>query len=65
MFMTGRQQLQFHAALRGIPRRYRDEEVDKWLDVLGNPNETRVRVVSCSVDSFARETPRCKELVMK
>lgn len=35
-FMTGRQNLQLHAALRGVPYNCINEEVDKWLDVLGN-----------------------------
>ncbi|XP_011067293.1 PREDICTED: LOW QUALITY PROTEIN: ATP-binding cassette sub-family A member 2-like [Acromyrmex echinatior] len=33
-FMTGRQYLQLHAALRGVPYGSINEEVNKWLDVL-------------------------------
>ncbi|XP_012061175.1 PREDICTED: ATP-binding cassette sub-family A member 2-like [Atta cephalotes] len=33
-FMTGRQYLQLHAALRGVPYESINEEVNKWLDVL-------------------------------
>lgn len=34
-FMTGRQYLQLHAALRGVPYKHINDEVNKWLDVLG------------------------------
>lgn len=34
-FMTGRQYLQLHAALRGVPYNHINDEVNKWLDVLG------------------------------
>ncbi|TGZ46018.1 ATP-binding cassette sub-family A member 3 [Temnothorax longispinosus] len=33
-FMTGRQYLQLHAALRGVPYEHINDEVNKWLDVL-------------------------------
>ncbi|XP_039306290.1 ATP-binding cassette sub-family A member 3 [Solenopsis invicta] len=33
-FMTGRQYLQLHAALRGVPYVHINNEVNKWLDVL-------------------------------
>ncbi|KYN45163.1 ATP-binding cassette sub-family A member 3 [Trachymyrmex septentrionalis] len=33
-FMTGRQYLQLHAALRGVPYESINEEVNKWLDIL-------------------------------
>lgn len=39
-FMTGRQYLQLHAALRGVPYESINDEVNKWLDVLGIKNET-------------------------
>lgn len=35
-FMTGRQHLRLHAALRGVPYERIDDEVNKWLDVLGD-----------------------------
>ncbi|XP_011687936.1 PREDICTED: ATP-binding cassette sub-family A member 2-like isoform X2 [Wasmannia auropunctata] len=34
-FMTGRQYLQLYAALRGVPYEHINDEVNKWLDVLG------------------------------
>lgn len=34
-FMTGRQYLQLHAALRGVPYECINDEVNTWLDVLG------------------------------
>lgn len=42
-FMTGRQYLQLHAALRGVPYESINEEVNKWLDVLGkNRNKLKI-----------------------
>jgi len=40
-FMTGRQYLQLHAALRGVPYEYINDEVNKWLDVLGKINKLK------------------------
>lgn len=44
-FMTGRQYLQLHAALRGVPYRYINNEVDKWLDVLGDKKRKWIKIV--------------------
>lgn len=35
-FMTGRQHLLLYAALRGIPYENLIDEVNKWIDLLGN-----------------------------
>lgn len=40
-FMTGRQYLQLHAALRGVPYEHINDEVNKWLDVLGKTNKLK------------------------
>lgn len=51
-FMTGRQYLQLHAALRGVPYVHINNEVNKWLDVLGKniqyQNQNKLKI-SCFV----------------
>ncbi|XP_025154493.1 ATP-binding cassette sub-family A member 3-like [Harpegnathos saltator] len=42
-FMTGRQYLQLHAALRGVPYKHINDEVNKWLDVLGHVTRKLIR----------------------
>ncbi|KAG5325153.1 ABCA3 protein, partial [Pseudoatta argentina] len=44
-FMTGRQYLQLHAALRGVPYGSINEEVNKWLDVLDMLDFENLKIV--------------------
>ncbi|XP_014486242.1 PREDICTED: ATP-binding cassette sub-family A member 2-like [Dinoponera quadriceps] len=46
-FMTGRQYLQLHAALRGVPYEHINNEVDKWLDILDMMSFENLIIASC------------------
>ncbi|XP_072764356.1 phospholipid-transporting ATPase ABCA3-like [Anoplolepis gracilipes] len=46
-FMTGRQYLKLHAALRGIPYKCIDDEVNKWLDVLDMLDFENLKIAHC------------------
>ncbi|KAL0124659.1 hypothetical protein PUN28_006490 [Cardiocondyla obscurior] len=47
-FMTGRQYLQLHAALRGVPYGRINDEVNKWLDVLDMLDFENLKISHCS-----------------
>ncbi|XP_067203769.1 ATP-binding cassette sub-family A member 17-like isoform X1 [Linepithema humile] len=46
-FMTGRQYLQLHAALRGVPYECINDEVNKWLDVLDMLDFENLKIAHC------------------
>ncbi|EFN75609.1 ATP-binding cassette sub-family A member 3 [Harpegnathos saltator] len=46
-FMTGRQYLQLHAALRGVPYKHINDEVNKWLDVLDMLDFENLIIANC------------------
>ncbi|XP_025073393.1 ATP-binding cassette sub-family A member 2-like [Pogonomyrmex barbatus] len=48
-FMTGRQYLQLHAALRGVPYKHINDEVNKWLDVLDMLDFENLKIAHCSL----------------
>ncbi|KAL6255070.1 hypothetical protein P5V15_013404 [Pogonomyrmex californicus] len=48
-FMTGRQYLQLHAALRGVPYKRINDEVNKWLDVLDMLDFENLKIAHCSL----------------
>ncbi|KAG7199665.1 hypothetical protein KM043_014258 [Ampulex compressa] len=46
-FMTGRQHLQLHAALRGVPLQNITDETNKWLDVLDLLDFENMKIKHC------------------
>ncbi|KAM0731504.1 Phospholipid-transporting ATPase ABCA3 [Formica fusca] len=46
-FMTGRQYLQLHAALRGVPYECINDEVNTWLDVLDMLDFENLKIAHC------------------
>ncbi|XP_011872822.1 PREDICTED: ATP-binding cassette sub-family A member 3-like isoform X5 [Vollenhovia emeryi] len=65
-FMTGRQYLQLHAALRGIPYKHINDEVNKWLDVLDMLDFENLKIAHypwgvkrklCILQSFVGDLP--------
>ncbi|XP_050455951.1 phospholipid-transporting ATPase ABCA3-like [Cataglyphis hispanica] len=46
-FMTGRQYLKLHAALRGVPYKCINDEVNTWLDVLDMLDFENIQIAHC------------------
>ncbi|XP_028981878.1 ATP-binding cassette sub-family A member 17-like [Diachasma alloeum] len=47
-FLSGRQNLRFFAAIRGVPRKFIEDEIDKWLDVSDLLEFENINIKNCA-----------------